>query len=400
MEETFLFQKVYLMNKNRVQDLLEFLSNLENLGDKQEVADRIKAKFGLTKDRSVYYCKDFALRFSASEHENFGNTVLSLSTLQKYDSIPFIVILVLPNQIKCLLANSTLLKKISHSSQELRIDNIRGSFNGSDIMRELSGISNEDANLVKLFNIHEVIGFDENLPRLVENTNNIIPSGKAFVPSSAELQNLLLAPDRALRFIKSKEFKQLKQELDSKVLKFKNEIMLAALIDNVNVRGRVIEYLIAGEDKSLIQEIISALQGNRKSIPAFKTDNQLGDFIKEFNTYLTATDVKTKIMVLNSNPKAYNLDKMLEFLSINNSVFMFYFIGIDKVKIADTVLISMFEKELLSTTILLKHWAGRNSRGVTQFDGTVIHKLILNPSSNVDVALAKEFLKGVLELSN
>jgi len=388
------------MNKTRIQDLLKALSRLSDLNNKQEVADQIALEFGLTKDRSVYYCKDFALRFSASEHENFGNTVLSLSTLQKYDDVPFIVVLVMPGQIKCLLANSTLLKKISHSSQELRINNIRGSFNGSDILRVLSGISNEDANLVKLFNIHEVVGFDENLPRLVENTNNIVPSGKPFSPDKNELKNLLLAPERALKFLSSKEYKGLNRELDGKVSEFKNEIMLAAMIENVNVRGRVIEYLIAGEDKSLIQEIISALQGDRHGIPAFKTDNQLGDFIKDFNTYLTATDVKTKIMVLSSNPKAYNIDKMLQFLSISNSVFMFYFVGIDKVKIADTVLVSIFEKELLSATILLKHWAGRNSRGVTQFEGSAIHKLILNPSSNIDVAASRAFLKNVLELAD
>jgi hypothetical protein len=388
------------MNKARIQELLKSLAKLTSLNDKQKIADKVAFEFGLTKDRSVYYCKDFAVRFSASEHENFGNTVLSLSTLQKYDNILFIVVLVMPNQIKCLLANSTLLKKISHSSQELRINNIRGSFNGSDILRELSGITNEDVNLIKLFNIHEAIGFDENLPRLVESTNNIVPTGKAFIPDTNELKNLLLAPERALSFIGSKEFKELNRELDSKVSQFKNEIMLAAMIENINVRGRVIEYLIAGEDKSLVQEIISALQGNRQGIPAFKTDNQLGDFIKDFKTYLTATDVKTKIMVLNSNPKAYNLDKMLKFLSINNSVFMFYFVGIDKVKIADTVLTSMFQKELLSSTILLKHWAGRNSRGVTQFDGSTIHHLILNPSSNIDVFASKAFLKNVLDLAN
>lgn len=387
------------MNKSRIEDLLKSLSKLSSLNDKQKIADQITTEFALTKDRSVYYCKDFALRFSSSAKENFGNTVLSLSALQKYDRIPFIVVLVMPNRIKCLLANSTLLKKISHSSQEFRTNNIRGSFNGSDISRELSGIQNNAANLIKLFNIHEAIGFDENLPRLVENTNNIIPAGRAFTPNSDELKNILLAPERALAFIESKEFTILNRELDSKVSRVKTEIMLAAMIENVNIRGRVIEYLIAGEDESLIQEIISALQGNRHGIPAFKTDNHLGDFIKDFHTFLTATDIKTKIMVLNSNPKAYNLDKILEFLSIKNSVFMFYFVGIDKVKIADTVLTSIFEDKLLSTTILLKHWAGRNSRGVTQFDGSTINSLLMNPSSNIDVLASKAFLQKVLELA-
>jgi hypothetical protein len=388
------------MNKSKIDQLLTCLSKLQDLNDKQLVANSIAAEFNLTKDRSVYYSKDFALRFSSSDSENFGNTVLSLSTLQKYDEIPFIVVLVLPDKIKCLLSNSTLLKKVSHSSQELRVNNIRGSFNGSDIMRELSGIANEEKNLVKLFNIHEGIGFDENLPRLVESTNNIVPSGKAFMPSAADIDLIMTAPERAMSFLNSMEYKELNKELDKKVLKFRNEIMLAAMIENVNVRGRVIEYLIAGEDKSLIQEIIQALQGTRNGIPAFKTENQLGDYMREFETYLTATDVKTKIMVLNSNPKAYNLDKMLQFLSKPKSVFMFYFVGIDTIKIADTVLVSMFEKELLDGTILLRHWAGRNSRGVTQFDGSVIHDLILKPSSNIESIAAKLFLENVVKLSS
>jgi hypothetical protein len=89
---------------------------------------------------------------------------------------------------------------------------------------------------------------------------------------------------------------------------------LAALIENVNVRGRVIEYLIAGEDEALRQQLIVALKAGNKGLPRFKTDNTLGDYGRIFPTYDTETDVKTKIMILSSNPKAYNLDKMLAFL--------------------------------------------------------------------------------------
>ena len=388
------------MREAQIKHLLVSLSKLKGLNNKQQVAESIALEFHLTKDRSVYYNKDFALRFSSSNSETFGNTVLSLSALQKYDEIPFIVVLVLPNRIKCLLANSTLLKKVSHSSQELRVNNIRGSFNGSDIMRELSGIPNEGNNLTKLFDIHASIGFEGNLPRLVESTNNISPSGLAFSPTAYELEAIMHSPERAHSFLMSSEYKVLRRELNDKVSEFKNEIMLAAMIENVNVRGRVIEYLIAGEDRSLIKEIVKALKGDRNGIPAFKTDNQLGDYMREFETYLTATDVKTKIMVLNSNPKAYNLDKMLQFLSKPKSIFMFYFVGIDTVKIADSVLVSMFEKKLLTGTILLKHWAGRNSRGVTQFDGSIIHDLILHPSASLDMEAAKSFLRKIVQLSN
>jgi len=103
-------------------------------------------------------------------------------------------------------------------------------------------------------------------------------------------------------------------------------------------------------------------------------------------------------MVLNSNPKAYNLDKMLEFLAQDRSVFMFYFVGVDPGKIVNTVLVSMFQKELLACTILLRHWSGRNSRGVTQFEGKTINHLILKPDSTIDKIQATDFLKRIIAL--
>lgn len=173
---------------------------------------------------------------------------------------------------------------------------------------------------------------------------------------------------------------------------------MAALIENVNVRGRIIEYLIAGEDGRLRQEIVDALQENTKGIPPFKTENSLGDYTKNFEEFATETDVKTKIMILDSNPKAYNLDKMLEFLASERSVFMFYFVGVEPNKIVDTVLVSMFQKRLLNATILLRHWAGRNSRGVSQFEGKAISQLILHPENNIDESAATKFLARVIAL--
>jgi hypothetical protein len=103
-------------------------------------------------------------------------------------------------------------------------------------------------------------------------------------------------------------------------------------------------------------------------------------------------------MILSSNPKAYNLDKMLAFLANARSVFLFYFVGIDPGKLVNTVLLSMFQKKLLRATILLKHWSGRNSRGVTQFEGTAINDLILNPEFEIDTVEATAFLRRVIAL--
>jgi len=265
-------------------------------------------------------------------------------------------------------------------------------------MREFEGITNTPENIERLFSIHSGLGFDGNLTRLVEATNNISPSGKKFDANEIQQQQILRAPARAIRFVKSQDAQALKEELDAKVEKFKNEILLAALIENVNVRGRIIEYLIAGEDDRLRQEIINALQKRTNGIPQFKTENTLGDYTKEFKEFFTETDVKTKIMILNSNPKAYNLDKVLEFLSSERAVFMFYFVGVEPGKIVNTVLVSMFQERLLNSTILLKHWAGRNSRGVSQFEGKAISKLILSPESAINEEKSIRFLQGVLAL--
>ena len=381
-----------------LESLAAFVAKHHGINDKRRLSELVVAEYDLVRDRSVYYCNDFAIRFSSAASLSFSNTVASLSRLQKYDQRPFIVCLLTPTENHLLLANTTLLKKISHSSQALRENNIRGSFNGSDIARELEGIQNIPENLSRLFNIHTEIGFDGNLARLVEATNNISPTGEKFAITEAAAHQILAAPERAAAFVRSSEVKQLKNELDSKVAKFTNEILLAALIENGNVRGRVIEYLIAGDDERLRQSLITALQGGSGGLPAFKTDNALGDYTRIFDDYHTETDVKTKIMILNSNPKAYNLDKMLEFLSTDRSVFMFYFVGVDPGRIVDTVLVSIFQETLLGATITLKHWAGRNSRGVTQFEGKAVGQLIQNPEFEIDIEVAKVFLQRVMDL--
>ncbi|MFN2454708.1 MAG: hypothetical protein ABR577_10865 [Pyrinomonadaceae bacterium] len=382
-----------------LENLSEFIQSHKTVNDKNRLATLVKEQFPLVKDRSVFYNSHFAIRFSKANSANFGNTVLGLSALQKYDDRPFIVCLVLKDENILLLVNSTFLKKISHSSQSLRVDNIRGSFNGSDILREFNGVRNSPENFDELFEIHKQIPFEVNLVRLVEATNGIAPTGKKFDVLEESKISILNAPLRAKNFSESAEFKQLKDELDGLVSKFQNEILIASLIENVKIRGNIIEYLIAGKDETLKQNLISSLQ-NRTDVPPFKTDNELGDYVKNFDDiYYTATDIKTKIMVLNSNPKAYNLDKMLSFLSSKNSVFMFYFVGIDFDKVLDPVLVSMFHDKVLANTILIKHWAGRNSRGVSQLNGKRIKELFTDRTpTNISLDKSIEFLNSVIGL--
>lgn len=267
-----------------VVSFINFIKSKDGIGNKSLLIEEVQKKFRLTKDRSVYYSDYFSVRFSYSSSTGFSNTIISLSNLQKYDNLPFLVCLVTPKKNILYLANTTFLKKISHSSQELRVDNIRGSINGSDIVKEFDGLRNAPENFEKLFNIHAEVGFEDNLPRLVEATTNISPSGTKFEVSASAKTIIHTAPERAIKFIKSKEYGQLISELDSKVKQYRNEILIAGFIENVNIRGRIIEYLIAGEDAKLRANLIQALHNSSK-IPSFRTKNRLGDYTRVFDSY-------------------------------------------------------------------------------------------------------------------
>jgi hypothetical protein len=382
--------------KGLINKLTHFIFQQNGINNKAKLTDMVVKRFNLVKDRSVYYNDVFAIRFSQAINSNFSNTILSLSALQKYDSRPFLVCVVCPTYNFMLISNSTFLKKISHSSQELSIHNIRGSFNGSDIVRFFDSIENKPENFYRLFLIHSAIGFEGNLQRLVDETSAISGTGHAFEITDTSKTNIFSSPDRAINFSISMEYKILKLELDEKVTENKHSILLASLIENVNIRGRVIEYLIAGENDTLKQELTRALMEKQHGLPRFTTDDSLGDYIKEFESYYTETDIKTKIMILDSNPKAYNIDKMLEFLSKPTSVFLFYFIGINPYEILNTTLTSMFETRLVNGTLLLKHWAGRNSRGVTQIEGRIIADILNNPSNMIDIKQSYNLLQKMI----
>ncbi len=383
-----------MYNKDTIEQLVAFVSDRDGIGDKSCLTAQVQRVFGLVKDRSVFYGDWFAVRFCSARSRNFSNTVLSLSALQKYDHIPFVVCLVTPTRNYLLLANTTFLRKISHSSQELKTDNIKGSFNGSDIMREFEGVVNTPENFEFLFSSHENYSFEENLERLVEATNNIAPTGKRFVPSEMQLGRIREAVDRAASFLRSAEYEALERDLSGRVRAVEAEIAIAALIDNVNKRGRIIEYLITAEE-DLKATLMKCLR-TRQPLPEIYTADELGDYEREFDNYRTATDIKTKVLFLSSNPKGYNVDKLLSFLAEEKSVYLVYIVAIDGHQKIRTCLCSVFNRQLLSGTRIIRHWAGRNSRGVTQYDGKVLEAIIEKYDRAIDDADAQAFISKCL----
>jgi hypothetical protein len=386
-----------MYDRKIMAELVSFVGARDGINDKAALCAAVAEHFALATDRKVYSCSSFAIRFSRAAGRNMGNTVLSLSALQKYDSAPFLVCIVTPDRNYLLLANTTFLKKISHSSQALRQDNIKGSFNGSDIMKQISGLENAPENFEELFAVHEGFSFEENLKRLVEATNHIVGTGKRFVPTEEQKIILDQAPERAADFLSSECFRNLRDDLRERVKKAQSEIATAASVDNVNIRGRVIEYLISSDACPLRTEMIDSLR-NGWPLPEFKTKDGLGDYSKQYPEFLTETDIKTKVLSLTGNPKAYNIDKLLEFLSREKSVYLIFIVGIDENGDIAAKLCSIFSDQLLSATKVIRHWAGRNSRGVAQFNGRGLSRVLGESDATVDLPAANAFLKTLVEL--
>lgn len=380
-----------MYNRVAINRFVAYIQKYNGIANKAALAANVQKEFSLINDRSVYYGKDFAVRFCTAASRNFGNTVLSLSALQKYDRLPVIVCLVTPNANYLMLANTTFLRKISHSSQELRIDNIKGSFNGSDIMHDFEGIENVPENFEFLFTSHENYSFVENLERLVESTNNIHPTGKRFEPTEQQYTCILHSVKRAISFLSSNEYGILNADLEERVKAVSSEIAIAAFIDNVNLRGRIIEYLITSAD-SLRDTLIKALHDGSPLPEIFTADN-LGDYERGFDNYITATDIKTKVLFLSSNPKGYNIDKLLSFLANDNSVYLIYIVAIDDNKQISTRLCSMYNRQILNGTRIIRHWAGRNSRGVTQYDGVALENVVSCFDKGIDESVAQQFIE-------
>lgn len=383
----------------QLTDFIDYFKTKMPKHDKDKAQKETINHFRMTKDRKIYYTDCFAVRFCYSKKGTFSNTVLALSQLQKFDSIPFLVVLIRKGEDSSLyLANSSMLKKISHSSKELRRDNIKGSFNGSDIIKQYNDIPNDADHVEELFTIHQGFTWEENVERLVEATSGIKPNKQKFNPDERQLQYISSSVERAKQFVNSDDYRNLKEDLDKRVERNLQSILDASHIGNVNIRGRLIEYLITTENNAIMED----QQNIESELSDFDTKNGLGDYTLMSPKNKIYTDIKSKLMHLNSNPKAYNVDKFLECMSEENSVFLFYFIGINEEGHYKSELCSVYDKKLIEATVLQHHWAGRATRGVAQFKGDALSKILNDESTDgfrreINSDNCKTFLDNLLK---
>jgi len=348
---------------------------------KAEIAEATVSHFGLMKTGKVYYCSDFAIRFSKAKGlkgTSIPGTVIGLRRIKEYDHLPFIICIQRDNGVEFFLANSTFIDKISHSSQRLNFNQVRGSINGGNIFRVFDGISNVPENFIDLFEIHKQYSWEENFIRIVERTSEIIPTGQKFTPSKKQQQRILESPMIASSLSNHSEYIQLYYDLDDLVREEESSVLKAAEVDNINLRGNAIEQIITKG-------------GNFHSLEDITRTLSFGPMVK--------IDIKTKILNLASSPTAYNIDKLLRELATGRVVFSFFFIGIDVVaRNVKTCLVSIFDRTILNSTVVQFHWAGRNSRGVTQLTGDFSSIFDPDFSETIDVPSAVEFLRNLVDL--
>jgi len=369
------------MHPARLRSLITYIRLFKQqhpAATKEDIQRAIEKQFAVVQERSVYRLEDGALRFSAANVGSFSNVVLSLSTLRKYDHLPVVVAVVRPDDVEFLLANSTFLRRVSHSSHRLAIDNVRGSFLGHDILRDFDGIENCPENIEALFSLHQGVTWEENLVRLVENTTAIAPTGRRFEPTAEQAGFIMAAPELASHLVSSECYQQVEAELTRGVRERAAEILEASRIQNVNLRGNAIEQIITGSGSLHgLSDLRFELEGGLELI----------------------VDVKTKLLHLASSPKLYNIDKALRLLASGRSTFALLLIGIEvHLGLVRSRLVSIFDRAVVAATRIQFHWAGRASRGVTQLTAEAARCFEDDFRPEIAIEESRTLLKSFLDL--
>ena len=107
------------------KDFVKYIVEDAPKHNKANLEEAASYKYKFIKDRKVYHNQYFAVRFSYSKSysESFSNTVLYLSALEKYDKIPFFVVLDLTSGGNLLLIGNRSLLLILYHYEENRTEN-------------------------------------------------------------------------------------------------------------------------------------------------------------------------------------------------------------------------------------------------------------------------------------
>lgn len=360
------------MDFSFIDKIIELSSLMSKPFNKQTLVDKVATELKLSKERKLYCHRNYSIRFSSAK-SGYSNTFLGFQKIIDHDDKPLIACIVREDKLEFLLANSSFINCISHSSKNLLIDNIKGSANLSNIIKEFSELNNEPRNFQNLFELHTQIPQVDNIERIIEATNNIKGHVEKFKLSNEQIEEVYKIPNFMKELEKDEDFVEIMNELYNKVFELKKKILETSKTDNVNLRGNAIEQLITNDENS----------------------HDLGDIHEIINDdNIIIIDVKSKLLNSSSAPKAYNVDKLLEALTNGKTYFGYLFVGVDDKKDEVKVkLVNFLDNTIIENTKIQHHWSGINSRGTAQLNDKI--KAVFDESFNskIDLEKSKVFLK-------
>jgi len=345
-------------------------------GAKDALVAALTGRFPLTKHGALLVGNAFVVRVSQNSADTgFPNAVVAFKKIVEHDDKPVVVCLLTPNRCNVYLANTTFLRKVSHSSHGLTEQKLVGSILGSDILAEYEGVANTAGNLASLWRRHQQADRAAHRLRIIAATQTIGASAETWVPSSSETDRILAAPELAHRISGTPEYVALAATLDAAVQQQRAAILEAARDENAKTRGDRIEQIVTGAAKN---------QG-------------LGDLSVQVLTITISIDVKSKRLDLSSAPKAYNVDKALRDLAQGNRLLAVLFVGVDPDRdVLSTRVVSVFDRTLIAASRVDARWSGRGTRGTVQFSGSIDALWKDGFVEKIEVEVAKEFLRGLI----
>jgi len=371
----------FVKSINKLEEILNFFDETQNISNKDELQSRFVERFGAVREssRGIFDLPDksVSVRFTQNNKTTSGNasnTVIAIAKIFPRDEHPILSVMVTAGKNYVRLMNSSFIDKIAHSSKNATDDKLRGSINYSNIMKEFEGIANERENIHALFELHSEHDFWENYERIYGQTSSIQGKRPRFTPSESQKVILQSSHQRSYEFFNSSYFQELSNDLKQRVERNSKAIIIASTFVNAKMRGEIIEHLITSDDDTKLSELRLCLENN--TMPNFTNPHGLADYERIFGNTKAGTDIKTKVMYLPSQPKGFSIDEILLYLSEENTVFLFYWVGIEKDESLRLQLLPVFESNMLKKSRIQKHWSGINRRGHIQFDDKAIKDVL------------------------
>lgn len=140
-------------------------------GSKKALAAAVTTQSDLQLDKALLISTHSVLRISQmDEVGNDSHEVAAFRKLCDYDDRPIVTCLLTSRGMRLVLANTSLLEKVSSRSYKLSTDNITGSILDTDIRSALNGVANVPENFEQLLAAHENSDLTENIARIVATT--------------------------------------------------------------------------------------------------------------------------------------------------------------------------------------------------------------------------------------